>query len=61
MKRLPNVNGVAFVTLCLSLLTNCTMPGERQDFSKTIDDFVYGSLALSPVAASRIFSAEEVC
>ena len=51
MKRLPNVNGVAFVTLCLSLLTNCTMPGERH-FSKTIDDFVYGSLALSPVAAT---------
>lgn len=28
------------------------MPGEKQDFSKLTDDFVYGSLALSPVSAT---------
>ncbi|HWY49697.1 MAG TPA: DUF885 domain-containing protein [Bryobacteraceae bacterium] len=28
------------------------MPGERQDFSKLSEDFVYGSLALSPVSST---------
>jgi len=28
------------------------MPGEKQDFAKLTDDFVYGSLALSPVSAT---------
>jgi hypothetical protein len=28
------------------------MPGENQDFNKLEDDFVYGSLALSPVSAT---------
>ncbi len=28
------------------------MPGEKQDFSKLTEDFVFGSLALSPVAAT---------
>jgi uncharacterized protein (DUF885 family) len=28
------------------------MPGEKQDFSKLTEDFVYGSLALSPVSAT---------
>jgi uncharacterized protein (DUF885 family) len=36
----------------ISLVTSCKMPGERQDFSKVTEDFVYGSLALSPVAAT---------
>ena len=30
----------------------CRMPGEKQDFSKLTDDFVYGELALSPVGAT---------
>lgn len=38
--------------LCFWLMTGCKMPGEQPDFSKTIDDFVYGSLALSPVSAT---------
>lgn len=37
--------------LCLAL-TSCKMPGEQQDFSQVTEDFVYGSLALSPVAAT---------
>src|ERR1700719_2832722 len=34
------------------VLTSCKMPGEQQDFSKVTEEFVYGSLALSPVAAT---------
>jgi uncharacterized protein (DUF885 family) len=33
-------------------LTGCTKPPEKQGFSKLADDFVYGSLALSPVSAT---------
>ncbi len=33
-------------------LIGCRMPGEKQDFAKLTDDFVYGALALSPVAAT---------
>jgi uncharacterized protein (DUF885 family) len=33
-------------------MTGCKMPGEQQDFSKLADEFVYGSLALSPVSAT---------
>ncbi len=36
----------------LLLMTGCKMPGEQQDFSKLTDEFVYGSLALSPVSAT---------
>ena len=32
--------------------TGCKMPGEQQDFSKLTEEFVYGSLALSPVSAT---------
>src|SRR5947208_9510505 len=41
-------------TLCcvIASITGCRMPGEKQDFSKLTDDFVYGSLALTPVAAT---------
>ena len=54
MPRPRNCRGVV---LCISLLficamSSCKMPGEQQDFSKAVDDFVYGSLALSPVAAT---------
>src|SRR5882757_10066821 len=35
-----------------AVASSCKMPGERQDFSKVTEDFVYGSLALSPVAAT---------
>ena len=38
--------------VCISVLTSCKMPGEQQDFSKVTDDFVYGSLALSPISAT---------
>jgi uncharacterized protein (DUF885 family) len=38
--------------LSLSLTTSCKMPGEQQDFSKVTEDFVYGSLALSPISAT---------
>ncbi|HEV2688798.1 MAG TPA: DUF885 family protein, partial [Bryobacteraceae bacterium] len=33
-------------------MTNCKMPGEKEDFAKLTEDFVYGSLALSPVSAT---------
>jgi uncharacterized protein (DUF885 family) len=33
-------------------LVSCRMPSEKQDFNKLTDDFVYGALALSPVAAT---------
>src|SRR5260370_2088172 len=34
------------------LLVGCKMPGEKQDFGALEDEFVYGSLALSPVSAT---------
>jgi uncharacterized protein (DUF885 family) len=34
------------------LMTGCKMPGEQQDFSKLMGEFVYGSLGLSPVSAT---------
>jgi len=37
----------------LMMMTGCKMPGEQQDFSKVTEDFVYGSLALSPVSATQ--------
>jgi uncharacterized protein (DUF885 family) len=43
---------VAAVSAGISFMTNCKMPGERQDFSKVTEDFVYGSLALTPVSAT---------
>jgi uncharacterized protein (DUF885 family) len=42
----------AIVVGAVSLMTNCKMPGEHQDLSKVTEDFVYGALALSPVAAT---------
>jgi len=42
----------AAVVAIISITASCKMPGERQDFSKVTEDFVYGSLALSPVAAT---------
>jgi len=38
--------------LSFLLTTSCKMPEEQQDFSKLTEDFVYGSLALSPVSAT---------
>lgn len=40
------------LAICVALMTGCTMPGEKQDVSKLTEDFVYGSLALSPVSAT---------
>ena len=34
------------------VLAGCKMPGEKQDFNQLEDEFVYGSLALSPVSAT---------
>jgi uncharacterized protein (DUF885 family) len=45
------IAGLACIGLLL-LMTGCKMPGEQQDFSKLADEFVYGSLALSPVSAT---------
>src|SRR5258708_18580129 len=42
----------AVITTMVLLMTSCKMPGEQQDFSKVTEDFVYGSLALSPVSAT---------
>src|SRR5579864_491879 len=55
MQRLPKWITAAAWPLCLGFLafmTGCKMPGEQQDFSKLTEDFVYGSLALSPVSAT---------
>ena len=49
--RAPQAAGIAVVSACLFLLS-CKMPGEQQDFSKVTEDFVYGSLALSPISAT---------
>src|SRR5467141_3135424 len=43
---------IAVLVATISVTISCKMPGERQDFSKVTEDFVYGSLALSPVAAT---------
>ncbi len=40
------------VVAVICVTTSCKMPGEKQDFSKLTEDFVFGSLALSPVAAT---------
>jgi uncharacterized protein (DUF885 family) len=40
------------VFAAILFMTDCKMPGEQQDFAKITEDFVYGSLALSPVTAT---------
>jgi uncharacterized protein (DUF885 family) len=35
-----------------AVLVGCKMPGEKQDFAAIEEEFVYGSLALSPVGAT---------
>ena len=42
----------AGVAVLFALLAGCRMPGEKVEFSKISEDFVYGSLALSPVSAT---------
>ena len=49
---MPRLHNSAVILLCTLLLTSCKMPGEKQDFSKVTEDFVYGSLALSPVEST---------
>ena len=58
MPRLHNSGLVASLvgTGLALLMTGCKMPGEQQDFSKLTGDFVYGSLALSPVDRFRWIS-----
>jgi len=48
MPRVLSALGVVSIWV----MTGCKMPGETQDFSKVTEDFVYGSLALSPVSAT---------
>jgi uncharacterized protein (DUF885 family) len=55
MLRLHEWRGAMPCVFCITLLfciTGCKMPGEQQDFSKLTEEFVYGSLALSPVSAT---------
>jgi len=55
MVRLLKWRGAMPWFFCITLLvclTGCKMPGEQQDFSKLTEEFVYGSLALSPVSAT---------
>ena len=42
----------AFAVAAIAALGACKMPGERQDIGQLTHDFVYESLALSPVAAT---------
>lgn len=43
---------IAFVVAVLLLFVGCRMPGEKQDFNELADQFMYESLALSPVSAT---------
>jgi uncharacterized protein (DUF885 family) len=40
------------IAAAILVMTSCSMPGEKQDLSKLTEEFVYGSLALSPVTAT---------
>ena len=51
MQRLLSWRG-AVPCIFLLWMAGCKMPGEKQNISKLTDDFVYGSLALSPVSAT---------
>jgi uncharacterized protein (DUF885 family) len=48
LRRLPTCPTL----LLIVLLVGCKMPGEKQDFAAIEEEFVYGSLALSPVGAT---------
>jgi uncharacterized protein (DUF885 family) len=48
----PLPSQLAVLIAATMMLTSCKMPGEQQDLSKLTEDFVYGSLALSPVGAT---------
>jgi uncharacterized protein (DUF885 family) len=55
MVRLLKWRRAILCVFCVTLLicmTDCKMPGEQQDFSKLTEEFVYRSLALSPVSAT---------
>ncbi len=43
---------LSFAVALLIVLASCKMPGENQNFGELTDQFVYGSLALSPVTAT---------
>ena len=43
---------LSFVVAIFITLVACKMPGENQNFGELTDQFVYGSLALSPVTAT---------
>src|SRR5579871_3966034 len=51
----PGLGGIcaALGASAMLALSSCKMPGEQQDISKLTEEFVYGSLALSPVAATQ--------
>src|SRR5258708_3800047 len=46
------LSGLPLVAAGVLTLASCKMPGEQQDFSKITEEFVYGSLALSPISAT---------
>ena len=52
MRRRLSVVLVSSALVAALWLTGCKMPGEKEDFSKIAEDFVYGALALSPVTAT---------
>jgi len=52
MPRVRRSLVATFIAAAMVVMTSCTMPGEKQDLSKLTEDFVYGSLALTPVAAT---------
>ncbi len=43
----------AAVVACLLVVTGCKMGSNKPDISKLTEDFVYGSLALSPVSSTQ--------
>ncbi len=49
----PSRSGLAGAVVSLFALASCKMTSEKPDLSKLTDDFVYGSLALSPVSATQ--------
>src|SRR2546426_10696628 len=41
------------LALALALVTGCGSPAPRQSFDSITEEFVYGTLALSPVSATQ--------
>src|SRR5258708_4000104 len=53
IKNRPQAASLPYIPLLLIVsMAGCKMPGENQDFGAIEEEFVYGSLALSPVSAT---------